>query len=224
MQYVIFVCSAGLLRMGTQPIYEFGPCLFSIVGLQCSLPHFPPLLCFSLTTTLQGRLRESNLPKVKVRIQPTHYPVLLIGSRYSFQGHMVSMLWGGSVYCKDASAVQYCLPDTAAHITCEKVLNLWMLSSSFLQDHTYLPVVRRRLHMLRHVTDRSLFKPLKLSITLSPYVSISSEHFQMSLREGKEHFWLSRHSESGEYSVQVPLSSLSLDHLRLEVPDEKRNQ
>ncbi|XP_054828711.1 SITS-binding protein-like [Eublepharis macularius] len=70
-------------------------------------------------------------------------------------------------------------------------------------DHTRLPVMRRRFHTLRHVMDRSLLKSLKLSITLSPYANIISESFQISLQEGKEQFWLSRHSESGGYSAPL---------------------
>nr|XP_056707675.1 SITS-binding protein-like [Euleptes europaea] len=83
----------------------------------------------------------------------------------------------------------------------EGLIMLNELSTTLLcnTDHTYLPVMRRRLHMLRRVMHHSLIKPLKLSITLSPYESINSEPFQMSLKEGKEHFWLSRYSESGEY-------------------------
>uniref|UniRef100_UPI00398F62FA SITS-binding protein isoform X2 n=1 Tax=Pristiophorus japonicus TaxID=55135 RepID=UPI00398F62FA len=34
-------------------------------------------------------------------------------------------------------------------------------------------------------------RQLRLSITLSPYTSIDSNHFQSSLQEGREHFWLS---------------------------------
>lgn len=72
-----------------------------------------------------------------------------------------------------------------------------------LQDHIYLPLLRRkRLHALRFITNNFHMKPLKLSITLSPYTSINSPIFQRSLQEGKEEFWLSRHSESGDYSVQ----------------------
>ncbi|XP_053098744.1 SITS-binding protein-like isoform X2 [Hemicordylus capensis] len=71
-------------------------------------------------------------------------------------------------------------------------------------DHTHLPVLkRRRLHTPRHTMDHSLIKSLKLSITLSPYASINSQLFQMSLQEGKEYFWLSRHSESGDYSAPL---------------------
>ncbi|XP_061465906.1 SITS-binding protein-like isoform X2 [Rhineura floridana] len=71
-------------------------------------------------------------------------------------------------------------------------------------DHAYLPVLRRkRLHTVRLAMDYPLIKHLKLSITLSPYASINSQLFQMSLQEGKEDFWLSRHSESGDYSVPL---------------------
>ncbi|KAH0621030.1 hypothetical protein JD844_022033 [Phrynosoma platyrhinos] len=71
-------------------------------------------------------------------------------------------------------------------------------------DNTYLPVVRRkRLHALRLDMDYSLIKPLKLSITLSPHASINSQLFQMSLQEGKEDFWLSHQSESGDYMVPL---------------------
>ncbi|XP_066475715.1 SITS-binding protein-like [Tiliqua scincoides] len=70
-------------------------------------------------------------------------------------------------------------------------------------DHTHLPALRRKLHTLRRTTDHSLIKSLKLSITLSPYASINSQLFQMFLREGKGYFWLSRHSQSGDYSVPL---------------------
>uniref|UniRef100_A0ACB8G300 Uncharacterized protein n=2 Tax=Sphaerodactylus townsendi TaxID=933632 RepID=A0ACB8G300_9SAUR len=70
-------------------------------------------------------------------------------------------------------------------------------------DQIYLPVMRRKLHMLRRVMHPSILKPLKISITLSPYVNINSELFQMSLQEGKEHFWLSRYSEPREYSAPL---------------------
>lgn len=72
-----------------------------------------------------------------------------------------------------------------------------------MQDHIYLPLLRRkRLHALRFIMNNFRMKPLKLSITLSPYTSINSPIFQRSLQEEKEEFWLSRHSESGDYSVQ----------------------
>nr|XP_020639835.1 SITS-binding protein-like [Pogona vitticeps] len=71
-------------------------------------------------------------------------------------------------------------------------------------DHDYLPTQRRKsLHALRRAMDYSLIRPLKLSITLSPYASITSQVFQMSLQEGREDFWLSHHSESGGYSVPL---------------------
>ncbi|XP_063145321.1 SITS-binding protein-like [Candoia aspera] len=71
-------------------------------------------------------------------------------------------------------------------------------------DRIYLPTLRRkRLHALRLTMNYFRIKPLKLSITLSPYTSINSPLFQRSLQEGKEEFWLSRHSESGDYSVPL---------------------
>ncbi|KAF7245499.1 SITS-binding protein [Varanus komodoensis] len=71
-------------------------------------------------------------------------------------------------------------------------------------EHTYLPLLRRkRLHTVKLAMDYSLIKPLKLAITLSPYASISSQLFQRSLQEGKEDFWLSHHSEPGDYAVPL---------------------
>ncbi|XP_033012171.1 SITS-binding protein-like [Lacerta agilis] len=71
-------------------------------------------------------------------------------------------------------------------------------------EHTFLPVLRRKgLHSPRLAMDSSHTKHLKLSITVSPFASINSQLFQMSLQEGKEDFWLSRHSESGDYSVPL---------------------
>ncbi|KAM6461626.1 SITS-binding protein-like isoform 2-T2 [Liasis olivaceus] len=71
-------------------------------------------------------------------------------------------------------------------------------------DRIYLPMLRKkRLHALRLTMNYFRIKPLKLSITLSPYTSINSPLFQRSLQEGKEEFWLSRHSESGDYSVPL---------------------
>ncbi|XP_077177399.1 SITS-binding protein-like isoform X2 [Paroedura picta] len=88
------------------------------------------------------------------------------------------------------------------------------------KDHTYLPVMRRRLHMLRRVMDLSLLKTLKLSITFSPYANIKSELFQKSLQEGKEHFWLSHHSESGEYSAPLLTKWKSQFSVRLNVTNQ----
>ncbi|XP_062974813.1 SITS-binding protein-like [Elgaria multicarinata webbii] len=88
----------------------------------------------------------------------------------------------------------------------EGLITVNELSTMLLRntDHTYLPVLRRkRLHPVRLAMDYSLIKPLKLAITLSPYASINSQPFQMSLQEGKEDFWLSHHSESGDYSVPL---------------------
>ncbi|XP_039187194.1 SITS-binding protein-like isoform X3 [Crotalus tigris] len=71
-------------------------------------------------------------------------------------------------------------------------------------DHVYLPLLRRkRLHAPRFIMNYFRMKPLKLSITLSPYTSINSPIFQRSLQEGKEEFWLSHHSESSDYSVPL---------------------
>ncbi|XP_070591895.1 SITS-binding protein-like [Erythrolamprus reginae] len=72
-------------------------------------------------------------------------------------------------------------------------------------DHIYLSLLRRkRLRALRYIMNNNFhMKPLKLSITLSPYISINSPIFQKSLQEGKEEFWMSRYSESGDYSVPL---------------------
>ncbi|KYO41584.1 SITS-binding protein [Alligator mississippiensis] len=86
-------------------------------------------------------------------------------------------------------------------------------------DHTHLPGTSRKMHSPRHSRDLSLIKPLKLSITLSPYISISSQLFLMSLQEGKENYWLSLHSEfdscsapllttwKGQFSVRLNVTS-----------------
>ncbi|KAJ7344291.1 hypothetical protein JRQ81_000241 [Phrynocephalus forsythii] len=67
-------------------------------------------------------------------------------------------------------------------------------------DHKHSPTMPRRKKL---AMDYSFIKPLKLSITLSPYASIHSQLFQTSLQEGREDFWLSHHSEPGDYLVPL---------------------
>ncbi|XP_037755446.2 SITS-binding protein [Chelonia mydas] len=86
-------------------------------------------------------------------------------------------------------------------------------------DHMHLPMASRKMHALRHTRDPSLIKPLKFSITLSPYTSINSQLFLMSLQEGKENYWLSLQSKfdshptplltkwKGQFSVRLNVTN-----------------
>ncbi|XP_032629002.1 SITS-binding protein-like isoform X2 [Chelonoidis abingdonii] len=80
-------------------------------------------------------------------------------------------------------------------------------------DHMRFPMA------LRHTRDLSLIKPLKFSITLSPYTSINSQLFLSSLQEGKEDYWLSLQSKfdshptplltkwKGQFSVRLNVTN-----------------
>ncbi|KAM7165127.1 SITS-binding protein-like [Macrochelys suwanniensis] len=86
-------------------------------------------------------------------------------------------------------------------------------------DHMHLPMASRKMHALRHTRNLSLIKPLKFSITLSPYTSINSQLFLMSLQEGKENYWLSLQSKfdshltplltkwKGQFSVRLNVTN-----------------
>ncbi|XP_030416600.1 SITS-binding protein-like isoform X3 [Gopherus evgoodei] len=80
-------------------------------------------------------------------------------------------------------------------------------------DHMRFPMA------LRHTRGLSLIKPLKFSITLSPYTSIKSQLFLSSLQEGKENYWLSLQSKfdshptplltkwKGQFSVRLNVTN-----------------
>ncbi|XP_050808817.1 SITS-binding protein-like isoform X2 [Gopherus flavomarginatus] len=80
-------------------------------------------------------------------------------------------------------------------------------------DHMRFPMA------LRHTRGLSLIKPLKFSITLSPYTSINSQLFLSSLQEGKENYWLSLQSKfdshptplltkwKGQFSVRLNVTN-----------------
>ena len=68
-----------------------------------------------------------------------------------------------------------------------------------------MPLERRKRHDSTRAWDPSLIKPLRLSITLSPYTSIASPLFLRALRDGEAaSYWMSLQPRFGGCSVQDP--------------------
>ncbi|XP_053305520.1 SITS-binding protein-like [Spea bombifrons] len=92
-------------------------------------------------------------------------------------------------------------------------------STMLLSNKDHKPIVNQGLRQQRHRREPHFLKNLHLIITTSPYASISSEQFQMYLREEHENFWISLHSKSdgstapvltkwnGHFSVRLNISS-----------------
>ncbi|TRY77600.1 hypothetical protein DNTS_024423 [Danionella cerebrum] len=85
----------------------------------------------------------------------------------------------------------------------EGVISLDEHSTALLasMDHSYLNDKKRT--STRQTRDLPFVKLLNISVTLSPYVSVDSEHFQTSIHERIDDYWLSL--PSGAQGQQVPL-------------------
>ncbi|XP_074852106.1 SITS-binding protein-like [Carettochelys insculpta] len=87
-------------------------------------------------------------------------------------------------------------------------------------DHMHLSLASRKMHALRRSRDHSFIKSLKFSITLSPYMSISSQLFLMSLQEGKENYWLSLQSKFDNHAAPLLLKWKGQFSVRLNVTND----
>ncbi|NXH12343.1 SP15 protein, partial [Bucco capensis] len=86
----------------------------------------------------------------------------------------------------------------------EGVLALGEDSTAILAAMDDVPLEQRRRQDSSHAWDASLIAPLQLSITLSPYSSISSLLFLRSLRDGQaQSYWLSLQPRSGGCSIPL---------------------
>ncbi|TRY77601.1 hypothetical protein DNTS_024423 [Danionella cerebrum] len=95
----------------------------------------------------------------------------------------------------------------------EGVISLDEHSTALLasMDHSYLNDKKRT--STRQTRDLPFVKLLNISVTLSPYVSVDSEHFQTSIHERIDDYWLSLPSGAqgqqwkGKYSVKLDITN-----------------
>ncbi|NXS52225.1 SP15 protein, partial [Brachypteracias leptosomus] len=85
----------------------------------------------------------------------------------------------------------------------EGVVALGERPTTVLTTVDHLPSERRKRHNSTPAWDPSLVAPLQLSITLSPYTSISSPLFLRSLRDETPGYWLSLQPHFGGCSVPL---------------------